>query len=79
MDLVCDVEPQRDQYNSYEHQLHTKDEQIHVLQRKLEHFRAWLSGLQGQLVAKDPQLLKNARRLYVGGIPQGTKEVRSNS
>lgn len=75
MDLVCDVEPQRDQVGHFQHQMHVKDEQIHVLQRKLEHFRSWLSGLQGQLAAKDPQLLKNARRLYIGGIPDGTKEV----
>ncbi|KAF8061126.1 MPC1 [Scenedesmus sp. PABB004] len=54
--------------------LRQKDEQIAALQAKLGHFRSWLSGLQVQQQAKDPQLLKNARRLYVGGIPEGTKE-----
>jgi hypothetical protein len=58
-------------------QLRQKDDQITMLERKLEHFRSWLSNLQGQLQAKDPQVVKNARRLYVGGIPEDTKEVSS--
>lgn len=56
-------------------QLAAKDEQIAKLSRQLEHFRGWLSGLQGQLQTKDPQAIKNARRLYVGGIPDGIQEV----
>jgi hypothetical protein len=47
-----------------------------MLQRRLEHFRGWLAGVQEQVTARDPQIIKNARRLYVGGIPEGTKEVR---
>jgi hypothetical protein len=31
--------------------------------------------LQCQMQHKDPQVIKNARRLYIGGIPDGTKEV----
>eukprot|EP00775_Hariotina_reticulata_P007687 gene7687-7887_t len=60
-------------------QLRQKDEQITTLERKLDHFRSWLSNLQGQLQAKDPQIVKNARRLYVGGIPEDTKEIRRPS
>ncbi len=52
-----------------------KDALIDQLQRKLEHYRSWLSSLQGQMQHKDPTVIKNARRLYVGGIPEGTREV----
>lgn len=52
-----------------------KDAEIELLQRKLEHYRSWLSSLQGQMQHKDPQIIKNARRLYIGGIPEGTREV----
>lgn len=55
--------------------LAAKDAQIEVLQRKLEHYRSWLSSLQGQMQHKDPSVIKNARRLYVGGIPEAAREV----
>lgn len=57
-------------------QLLQRDAQIKVLQQKLEHYRAWLSSVQEQQLHRDAQLVKNARRLYIGGIPEGTREVR---
>eukprot|EP00879_Flechtneria_rotunda_P003535 GHRR01003767.1.p1 GENE.GHRR01003767.1~~GHRR01003767.1.p1 ORF type:complete len:822 (+),score=334.64 GHRR01003767.1:175-2640(+) len=74
MDAVADTDLQSDQLQPVEEQIRQKDQQISVLQRKLEHFRLWMSGIQTQAQAKDPQILKNARRLYVGGIPEGTQE-----
>ena len=52
-----------------------KDAQIEVLQMKLERYRSWLSSLQGQMQHKDPTILRNARRLYIGGIPDSAREV----
>lgn len=74
--VAADTDSQPDQLQQLEDQLRHKDEHISVLQKKLDHFRAWLQSLQTQVQAKDPQILKNARRLYIGGIPEGTKEVR---
>jgi hypothetical protein len=74
---ASDTAVQPDQLHHLEQQLRQRDETISILQRRLEHFRSWLAGVQGQVAARDPQIIKNARRLYVGGIPEGTKEVRS--
>ncbi|KAF6259757.1 hypothetical protein COO60DRAFT_972046 [Scenedesmus sp. NREL 46B-D3] len=69
-----DAAAQQDALRHLEQQLRQRDETISVLQRRLEHFRVWLLGVQAQVSARDPQIIKNARRLYVGGIPEGTKE-----
>lgn len=63
------------QQQQYKQALAEKDAQISVLQKKLEHYRSWLSSLQCQMQHKDPQVIKNARRLYIGGIPDATREV----
>jgi len=67
---------QQQQAEQWQDLLKRKDVQIEVLNKKLDHFRSWLSSLQGQMQHKDPQVIKNARRLYIGGIPEGAREVR---
>jgi hypothetical protein len=47
-----------------------------LLERKLAHLRGWVAAVNAQVAANNPQLVKNARRLYVGGVPEGTTEVR---
>jgi hypothetical protein len=49
---------------------------VAVLERKLHHLRSWMGSVNAQMAATNPQLVKNARRLYVGGVPPGTTEVR---
>lgn len=49
---------------------------VAVLERKLAHLRSWMASVASQVAASNPQLAKNARRLYVGGVPTGTTEVR---
>jgi hypothetical protein len=72
---AADTAAQPDQLHYLEQQLRQRDETIGILQGRLDHFRGWLQGVQAQVAARDPQIIKNARRLYVGGIPEGTKEV----
>jgi hypothetical protein len=55
--------------------LDERDARISTLQLQLDHFRGWLAGLHAQASAQQPHVLKNARRLYVGGIPASTCEV----
>lgn len=66
---------QAQDYQQCRELLEQKDAEIELLQKKLEHYRSWLSSLQGQTQHKDPQVIKNARRLYIGGVPEGAREV----
>lgn len=45
-------------------------------QKKLGHLRTWVASLHGKVAQMNPQALKNSRRLYVGGVPIDTSEVR---
>ena len=56
-------------------ELRQKDAQILMLQKKLSHFRSWVSGIHAKVQQMNPQAIKNSRRLYVGGIPEDTTEV----
>ena len=49
-------------------------QQVAQLERKLAHLRAWVASVNAQVAASNPQLVKNARKLYVGGVPEGTTE-----
>lgn len=60
-------------------QLRQKDAQILMLQKKLGHFRNWVCSLHAKVQATNPQAIKNSRRLYVGGIPENTSEVRQTA
>jgi hypothetical protein len=66
---------QAQDYQQCRELLEQKDAEIELLQKKLEHYRSWLSSLQGQMQHKDPQVIKNARRLYIGGVPDRAREV----
>ena len=55
-----------------------KDAQILVLQKKLSHYRSWITSLQNKVQQQNPQALKNAKRLYIGGFHTGTTEVIIN-
>lgn len=57
-------------------QLRQRNAQIALLQRKLLHFRRWVSSVQAKVQVMNPQALKNSRKLYVGNIPAETGEVR---
>lgn len=57
-------------------QLRQRNAQIALLQRKLLHFRRWISSVQAKVQVMNPQALKNSRKLYVGNIPAETGEVR---
>lgn len=45
-----------------------------MLQKKLSHFRTWVSQVHSRVQQVNPQAVKNSRRLYVGGLPQDTTE-----
>jgi hypothetical protein len=59
-----------------EERLQQREKQVAALERKLAHLRSWIAAINSQMAATNPQLVKNARRLYVGGVPEGTSEVR---
>jgi hypothetical protein len=59
-------------------QLREKDAQIHVLQKKLQHFRSWVSSIHHKVQQMNPQAIKNSKRLYIGGIPADTTEASAS-
>eukprot|EP01024_Parvocaulis_polyphysoides_P064874 TRINITY_DN7553_c3_g1_i1.p1 TRINITY_DN7553_c3_g1~~TRINITY_DN7553_c3_g1_i1.p1 ORF type:complete len:409 (+),score=68.79 TRINITY_DN7553_c3_g1_i1:352-1578(+) len=48
-----------------------KEAMIHSLQQKLTHYRLWLAGVHARVQQMSPNLIKNARRIYVGGLDEG--------
>lgn len=61
-----------------EERLKLREQQVSILDKKLAHLRSWMASVQTQMAATNPQLAKNARRLYIGGVPTGTTEVRNS-
>ena len=59
--------------------LQEKEAEIAQLQKRLGHFRAWIGTLHSKMQTSNPQAIKNARRLYIGGVPDGTTDVRRGS
>jgi hypothetical protein len=57
-------------------QLTLKEQENQQLQAQLQHLRGWMNSLQQRARANDPHALLVARELYVGGVPEGTTEVR---
>eukprot|EP01025_Chloroclados_australasicus_P042966 TRINITY_DN4569_c0_g2_i1.p1 TRINITY_DN4569_c0_g2~~TRINITY_DN4569_c0_g2_i1.p1 ORF type:complete len:450 (-),score=73.72 TRINITY_DN4569_c0_g2_i1:1166-2515(-) len=47
-----------------------KEAMIHTLQQKLSYYRTWLSGVHARVQQMSPNLIKNARRLYIGGLDE---------
>lgn len=55
-------------------ELRQKEHTILVLQKKLAHFRSWVTSVHGRVQQVNPQAIKNSRRLYVGGLPLDASE-----
>lgn len=60
-------------------QLALKEQENQQLVAQLQHLRTWMNALQQRARANDPHALLVARELYVGGVPEGTTEVRARS
>jgi hypothetical protein len=45
------------------------------LEHRLAHLQAWMEAQASQMQASNPATVKNARRLYIGGLPEGTTDV----
>jgi hypothetical protein len=64
------------QIQQLQDQLSIKEQENQQLVAQLAHLRAWQNQLQQRARANDPHALLVARELYVGGVPEGTTEVR---
>jgi hypothetical protein len=58
-------------------QLRSKDAQIAKLAGTLAHYRSWAAQLQARYQMFNPDAARPARRIYVGGLPPDTADVRS--
>lgn len=64
------------QVQQLQEQLSLKEQENQQLTAQLQHLRSWMNSLQQRARANDPHALLVARELYVGGVPEGTTEVR---
>lgn len=64
------------QIQQLQEQLTIKEQENQQLMAQLAHLRSWMNSLQQRARANDPHALLVARELYVGGVPEGTTEVR---
>eukprot|EP01025_Chloroclados_australasicus_P057098 TRINITY_DN7106_c1_g1_i2.p1 TRINITY_DN7106_c1_g1~~TRINITY_DN7106_c1_g1_i2.p1 ORF type:complete len:551 (-),score=79.64 TRINITY_DN7106_c1_g1_i2:2099-3751(-) len=48
-----------------------KEALILAQQKKLVHYRAWMSTIHARVQQMNPGIIKNARRLYIGNLPEG--------
>lgn len=64
------------QVQQLQEQLSIKEQENRQLMAQLAHLRSWMNSLQQRARANDPHALLVARELYVGGVPEGTTEVR---
>jgi hypothetical protein len=64
------------QVQQLQEQLTIKEQENQQLMAQLAHLRSWMNSLQQRARANDPHALLVARELYVGGVPEGTTEVR---
>ena len=58
---------QADEVGQLWDQLRQKDATILMLQKKLDHFRHWLSSVNSRVQQMNPSAVRNARKLYIGG------------
>ena len=58
-------------------QLRSKDAHIAKMAGTLAHYRAWASQIQARYQMFNPDAARPARRIYVGGLPPDTEDVRS--
>lgn len=76
MEHTSSMEPSQ-QIQQLQEQLSIKEQENQQLLAQLAHLRSWMNSLQQRARANDPHALLVARELYVGGVPEGTTEVRS--
>ena len=57
-------------------ELQAKDAQINRLAGTLAHWRAWAAEVAARYAAYNPDVARPARRIYIGGLPQTTSDVR---
>jgi hypothetical protein len=55
--------------------LQEKTQHMKQLEHRLAHLQAWMEAQASQMQADNPATVKNARRLYIGGLPEGTTDV----
>lgn len=51
-------------------------ERVQLLERKLLHLRTWMAQVQATLERTNKEPVQNARRLFVGGLPDTFNQVR---
>jgi hypothetical protein len=51
---------------------------VHVLEQKLQHLRGWMSQLAAMMERSNMHAAQNARRLFVGGLPNDITQVSSS-
>lgn len=54
----------------------SKDSQIAKLAGTLAHYRTWAGQIQARYQMFNPDAARPARRIYVGGLPPDTADVR---
>jgi hypothetical protein len=47
-----------------------------MMQGTLAHWRAWAKSIQDRFIMYNPDIARPARRIYVGGLPDNTHDVR---
>jgi hypothetical protein len=52
-----------------------KDALISKLQRQLAHYRSWVGSVHARVLHMNPQAVQNAKRLYIGNLPQNITVV----
>ena len=57
-------------------ELQAKEAQINKLAGTLAHWRAWAAEVAARYAAYNPDVARPARRIYIGGLPQSTSDVR---
>lgn len=55
----------------------SKDSQIARLRGTLAHWRAWAAGIAARYSAYNPEIVRPAKRVYIGGLPPDTSDVPS--
>ena len=57
-------------------QLRAKDASLAKMAGTLGHYRAWAAQIQARYQMFNPDAARPARRIYVGGLPANTEDVR---
>ena len=60
-------------------QLRAKDASLAKMAGTLGHYRAWAAQIQARYQMFNPDAARPARRIYVGGLPANTEDVRCSA